>query len=180
MQSLEVTCRHLSVRASRLFNFILRHTLGAWVARRFHARYDADVLEGLPPPYLVVGNHTCFWDPFLLSVPIRYPVHFVASDEYFPHTLHALCLLAGWRHSKNQKHPRYADGTYPAGAQAPRVAVLGLYPEGNRNWDGVTGPFVCRHRKNWSENLPFPWCLSKAPAAHSHSPDGAGTGAMAG
>ncbi len=125
--------------ASRLFNFILRHTLGAWVAHRFHARYDADVLADLKPPYLVIGNHTCFWDPFLMSVPIHYPVHFVASDEYFrtPFMRFVFSLVGGIPKTKNTRDTqtvRTLIGLKRAGA------VLGLYPEGNRNWDGVTGP----------------------------------------
>ena len=89
--------------ASRLFNHLMRHTLGAWVAYRFHARFDAAALEGLAPPYLVIGNHTCFWDPFLMSVPVPGPVHFVASDEYFrtPFMRFVFSLIGGIPKTKN-------------------------------------------------------------------------------
>lgn len=125
--------------ASRLFNWILRHTLGAFVARRFHARYDAAVLDSLKPPYLVIGNHTCIWDPFLLSVPVRYPVHFVASDEYFrtPFMRFVFSLIGGIPKTKNTRDTQTVRTLLTLKRAG---AVLGVYPEGNRNWDGVTGP----------------------------------------
>ena len=125
--------------ASRLFNWILRHTLGAFVARRFHARYDAAVLDSLKPPYLIIGNHTCIWDPFLLSVPVRYPVHFVASDEYFrtPFMRFVFSLIGGIPKTKNTRDTQTVRTLLTLKRAG---AVLGIYPEGNRNWDGVTGP----------------------------------------
>lgn len=125
--------------ASLLFNRILRYTLGTWVTHRFDARFDADVLRDLKPPYLIIGNHTCFFDPFLLSIPVGRPVHFVSSDEYFrtPFMRFVFSLIGGIPKTKNTRD-----------TQAVRTmlnlknagAVLGVYPEGNRNWDGVTGP----------------------------------------
>lgn len=125
--------------ASRLFNHLMRHTLGAWVAYRFHARFDAAALEGLAPPYLVIGNHTCFWDPFLMSVPVPGPVHFVASDEYFrtPFMRFVFSLIGGIPKTKNVRDTQTVRTLLTLKRAG---AILGLYPEGNRNWDGVTGP----------------------------------------
>ena len=125
--------------ASRLFNRLLRHTLGAWVAHRFHARFDAAVLGELAPPYLLVGNHTCFWDPFLMSVPVPGPVHFVASDEYFrtPFMRFVFSLVGGIPKTKNIRDTQTVRTLLTLKRAG---AILGLYPEGNRNWDGVTGP----------------------------------------
>lgn len=125
--------------ASLLFNRVLRHTLGAWVAHRFGARYDADVIKELKPPYLVIGNHTCIWDPFLLSVPIPRPVHFVASDEYFrtPFMRFLFSLVGGIPITKNTRDSKTVRTLL---LLKKKGAILGIYPEGNRNWDGVTGP----------------------------------------
>ncbi len=125
--------------ASRLFNRLLRHTLGRWLVIRYRVRFEASVLRTLTPPFLLVGNHTCNWDPFILSVPVRVPVHFVASDEYFrtPLLRFAFSLVGGIPKTKNVRDTqavRTMLGLKRAGA------VLGLYPEGNRSWDGVTGP----------------------------------------
>lgn len=132
--------------ASRTFNRFLRHTLGAWLARRFQVRYDATVLRTLTAPYLLVGNHTCNWDPFLLSVPVHNPVHFVASDEYFrtPLLRFAFSLVGGIPKTKNV-HDTQAVRTLLALRRAG--AILGLYPEGNRSWDGVTGPIYAATAK---------------------------------
>jgi 1-acyl-sn-glycerol-3-phosphate acyltransferase len=164
--------------ASRLFNFILRHTLGAWVARRFRARYDADVLADLKPPYLVIGNHTCFWDPFLMSVPNHYPVHFVASDEYFrtPFMRFVFSLVGGIPKTKNTRDTqtvRTLIGLKRAGA------VLGLYPEGNRNWDGVTGPVFAATAK-LVRKLAIPVVLVTTTGGTLTQPRGGATGATAG
>lgn len=83
--------------ASHLFNRLLRHTLGTWLVVRYRVRFEAAALDALEPPFLLVGNHTCNWDPFILSVPVRAPVHFLASDEYFrtPLLRFAFSLVGG-------------------------------------------------------------------------------------
>lgn len=125
--------------ANHIVNTILRLTVGNIVRLRFHARFDAGVLGSVKPPYLLIGNHTCNWDAFLMSFAVKAPIHFVASDEYFrtPLLRFLLHLVGGIPKTKNTSDLQPIRTMI---ALKKVGAILGIYPEGNRNWDGVTGP----------------------------------------
>ena len=125
--------------ANRAFYECLRHTLGAWLVMRLRPRYDTEVLKTVRPPYLLIGNHSSNWDAFLMGIPVKGPVHYVASDEFFrtPLLRFLFGLIGGIPKTKNT-----SDSSAVRAMLAVRKSggVIGLYPEGNRNWDGVTGP----------------------------------------
>ena len=125
--------------ANHLVNTLLRLTVGNFVRLRFRARFDAGILKSVRPPYLLIGNHTCNWDPFLMSFAVKAPIHFVASDEYFrtPLLRFLLRLVGGIPKTKNTSDLQPIRAMI---ALKRAGAIIGLYPEGNRNWDGVTGP----------------------------------------
>lgn len=124
--------------AGRFFNFLVRNTLGVWLKLRFRVILNKDAVRQVRPPFLVIGNHTSFWDPFLLSLAIKQPVHFVASDEYFrtPFMKFAISLAGGIPKVKNTRDTSVIRAMLKL---KDAGAVLGVYPEGNRNWTGVTG-----------------------------------------
>lgn len=124
----------IKYRYSKWFNKFLKATLGTYLKIRFNVRIYNEDIRGLKPPYLVIGNHVGAWDPFLVSMGIKEPVYFVISDAHFRHFwLRQVFKLVGGI-SKTKK---LADsGTIRAIISIKKAnGVIGLYPEGARNWD---------------------------------------------
>jgi len=91
----------------------------------------------LIPPYLVIGNHANFWDGALINLFIKDPICFLVSDEYFRKP------LLGWLLNIEGSIPKkkfLADFTAIKEALKAKEAgrIIGIFPEGKRNWDGST------------------------------------------
>jgi len=125
--------------ASPVFRFVLRYTLGTWLKLRFRVHYHTTEISGIAPPFFVIGNHSFNWDGFLVSLPFDRFVHFVASDEYFRFKPLQFLLKAigGIPKTKNTSDSSVVRNML---SLKKLGAIIGIYPEGNRNWDGVTGP----------------------------------------
>ncbi len=121
-------------RFSIWFNRLLKYTFGKFISFRFHAKFYNESIKDLTPPYLVIGNHVGAWDPFLLGLGIKEPIYFVISDAHFRYfwLRQVLKLVGGIPKSK-----QIADsGTIRAILSVKKSkGVVGLYPEGARNWD---------------------------------------------
>ncbi len=119
---------------SKWFNKFLKATFGKFLTLRFNVKYNTEKIQHLEPPYLIIGNHVGAWDPFLMSLGISEPVYFVISDAHFRHfwLKQVLKLVGGIPKSKH-----LADsGTIRAILSIKKNnGVIGLYPEGARNWD---------------------------------------------
>lgn len=124
-------------KSGQTFLNMLKAVLGAYLRHKFNLSAENSEACGLRPPFLLLANHTNFWDPFLLSCYIPEPVHYVASDEYFRNPLlNFLLRLVG----AIPKSKFISDQT--AVMDILRVkrngGVIGVFPEGKRNWDGRT------------------------------------------
>lgn len=119
---------------SKWLNHLLKATFGVYLKKRFHVRIFNEETRDLKPPYLVIGNHIGTWDPFLMSMGIPDPIYFVISDAHFRHfwLRQVLKLVGGIPKSK-----AIADsGTIRAILGIIKNnGIIGLYPEGARNWD---------------------------------------------
>ncbi|MDD4296978.1 MAG: lysophospholipid acyltransferase family protein [Ruminiclostridium sp.] len=119
---------------SKWFNKFLKATLGAYLLMRFNVKLYNDKIKDLKPPYLVIGNHVGAWDPLLMSMGIKEPVYFVISDSLFRNFwLRQVFKLVGGI-SKTKK---IVDSSTIRAIISIKNAngVIGLYPEGARNWD---------------------------------------------
>ncbi|HOQ75573.1 MAG TPA: lysophospholipid acyltransferase family protein [Thermoclostridium sp.] len=124
-------------RASRLLNRILKKTLGPWLVNRYRIEFIEGNMRDLKPPFVVIGNHTNNWDPFILSCKISEPIHFVTSVEQFrSRTMRFLLGLAGCI----PKTKAMSDATTVKSIfhVRNRGDVVGVFPEGKRCWDGKT------------------------------------------
>jgi 1-acyl-sn-glycerol-3-phosphate acyltransferase/ribosomal protein L37E len=119
---------------SKWFNRLLKATFGLYLIKRFRVKFYNEGIKSLKPPYLVIGNHIGTWDPFLMSLGIQEPVYFVISDAHFRNfwLAQVLKLVGGIPKSK-----KIADsGTIRAILSIIKNnGVIGIYPEGARNWD---------------------------------------------
>ena len=125
------------IRASKTFNRVLRLVLGKYLKLLFNVEFSDDSIGALKPPYVILANHTNFWDPFLISIIIPHPIYFIASDAYFRNFfLRQLLKLVG----AIPKMKSISDSSSVKSIFKVKNAdgIIGIFPEGNRNWDGKT------------------------------------------
>lgn len=82
-------------------------------------------------PVIIAANHMSNWDPVLVGVAIKRPVHFIAKAELFDNRIMSIILtrlnaFPVKRGSTDIKAIRYALDLLKEGA------VLGIFPEGAR------------------------------------------------
>ena len=105
-----------------------------------HGR-NLGIFKELEPPYLILGNHVGYWDPFMVSTILRDPVHWIAADQTFRSPLQGYLLQFVGAIPKTKG---VADFETISSVLKIREAggVIGLFPEGQRSWDGVTLPLL--------------------------------------
>lgn len=126
----------------KLFNKFLKLVLGNYMRLLFDYRTsNREFLKNLRSPYIVLANHTNFWDPFLLSICFPGPVYFVTSDAYFrnPVLKVLLKLVGAIPKTKRVSDPGSIRGILEV---VKNKGIIGIFPEGNRNWDGKTLPLL--------------------------------------
>lgn len=129
-------------KASILLNRLLRPFLSFYLKQIFNYYIvNKDTLETIKPPYIVLANHTNFWDPFLLSLCFSEPVYFVASDAYFRNPVLRLLLklVGAIPKTKLVSDPGAIRGILEV---IRNRGIIGIFPEGRRNWDGKTLPLL--------------------------------------
>jgi len=131
-------------RAPKILNTALRIVIRGYLTRRFNLTVVGKGIKGideLKSPYLIVANHTNFWDPFFVASFVPKPIHFVTADEYFRNPLvkAALRLVGAIPKSKF-----IADfDTVKSILKVKKAGgIIGVFPEGRRNWDGGPEPVV--------------------------------------
>lgn len=128
-------------KASKRLNSILRFVIKNWLTWRFDFKILGGDVTKLKPPYLLLANHTNFWDPLFVASFIPEPVYFVTSDEYFRNPLLKVVLgLVGA--IPKTKFVSDFDTVKSILKVKQAGGVIGIFPEGKRNWDGVTEPIV--------------------------------------
>lgn len=127
--------------ASTIFNRFLKLLLGIYLKYLSGYSFFNEQIKSLKPPYIVIANHTNFWDPFLLSMCIQSPVHFVASDAYFrnPVLKFLLKYVGAIPKTKSMTDPQSIRNILTV---VKNNGVIGIFAEGRRNWDGTTLPLL--------------------------------------
>lgn len=128
------------IRSSKRVHWVIRATLGRYLRWRFRTVPENDELvRTLEPPFLIMGNHGCVWDPFLLNAHVPAPIHYVVSDSNFRSRLVSFGLslvgsipktkaLSDFETVKNIVKIKHRKG------------IIGIFPEGQSSWDGHSLP----------------------------------------
>ncbi len=92
-------------------------------------------------PFLLLPNHTAFWDPFFVTYPLGRPAHYMASAQALKAPLlgpwlRALGAFPKVKYVKDRDSMRAMSDLYAAGQ------VVTIFPEGRRSWDGHTLPLL--------------------------------------
>lgn len=123
--------------SSKLILWILR----SFLEHRSDIEIEINETKDLEPPYLIVSNHVNNWDPLLINAYVTHPISYVTSDRFFRNFfLRKLLEYTG----AIPKTKFIADiSTVKKIIKAKRnKRVIGIFPEGNRNWDGTTGEIL--------------------------------------
>lgn len=125
-----------TANGSRWFNTILRYTLGLWLRVTFRViPVNRELFRSVRPPFLLLANHACVWDPFIVNSLIPHPVHYVVTDAQFRSRLvkFGLSLVGGIRKTKAMSD---MDSMKNIMRVKERGGVIGVFPEGQNTWDG--------------------------------------------
>lgn len=100
---------------------------------------DRRGIQGIKPPFIVLGNHTSNLDPALVQYAIPYPCYFLTSNYYFRLPVIGRLLRLFEAIPKIQFSPdmRSARKTVEV---ISRSGVVGIFPEGRRSIDGSCCP----------------------------------------
>ena len=119
---------------------VVRATLGSFLVLRFglHAR-NRILLRKIRPPYVLLPNHVSYWDPVFVGFFVPDLVYYVTSDRQFRGKLwgRLLSLVGTIPKSKEISDFETVRSIFSV---KKKGGVIGIFPEGRRNWDGHSLP----------------------------------------
>lgn len=119
----------------RSFRYLCRAALGC----AFEVRVAGDRHLPSAGPVIVASNHVSLLDPPLIGMVLNRPVHFMAKVELF-HLPVVGSLLPRLRAFPVKREGCARSALCHASELLNRGEVLGIFPEGRRNYDGKLSP----------------------------------------
>ncbi len=116
----------------------LIHPLAELIARLF-LRFRAKI-ESPPGPFLLLCNHLTDQDPILVGSAFRPQMYFVASEHIMRQGFVSKLLEFIFNPITRQKGGNAASTVKGIIRTLRAGCNVALFPEGNRTWDGITGP----------------------------------------
>lgn len=115
--------------------------LRAYSKLKFNIVVERNDTIGLKPPYIILSNHVTDLDPFFVNCFVEEPISFVASASAFRKPIMKKILNYAGAIPKTKS--RTDTSTIRNIIKAKKAGkVIGLFPEGNRTWNGLTEPMV--------------------------------------
>ena len=118
---------------------ILRPILMPWLRWKFNFLAEPVGIEG---PYLVFANHNTNWDPLLLACSFSQQMYYVASEHIFRWRFMARIIRWLVDPIARLKSRTATDTVINIMRRLRKGANVCLFAEGNRSWNGVTGPIL--------------------------------------
>jgi len=120
----------------------VRAFMNYFAAKYFRVEYtNLEEVRKLEKPYLVLPNHCGFFDPFFINAPIHEKFRYVVADTQF-RTPFMRWLLAQTEAIAITKNTTDLKSLKKMTDASRSGKIVGIFPEGLRNWDGVTLPFI--------------------------------------
>ncbi len=121
--------------------------LGAFAARMLFNRKlnihleNWDLLENMKPPFILVANHVSNYDPAIIAANQKHFIHWVANDAVFRSSF--MRLIFRWiQVIPKTKGMSDLDTVRNMHRKIRQGGVVGLFPEGQTSWDGLTQPLM--------------------------------------
>ena len=120
---------------------MLAFPIRKYIEMKYNVTVERNDTIGLKPPYIILGNHVNNWDPLFINCYVEEPMSFVAAAPIFlnPTVKKALDFTGAISKTKGRADRQTVRDILKA-KKAGRV--IGLFPEGNRSWNGHTAPLV--------------------------------------
>src|SRR4030042_1188786 len=113
----------------------LKFTFGNFAKHYFNIKCINQDFEP-EPPYLLLANHNYFIDAFFISMYLKNPVHFLASDEIMNFFQEILGKLVGLVYI--QKGITDTSAVKELLKHLNNKESIAVFPEGDGTWDGET------------------------------------------
>ena len=142
-------------KISKVEQKLLLTPIKAYINAKYNIVVERNDTIGLKPPYLIVGNHVTDWDPLFINCYVEEPISFVAAASAFrkPFMKKVLNYAGAIPKTKSRTDTSTIRNILKA-KKANRV--IGLFPEGNRNWNGLPEPiFYSTVKLMKSLNIPI-------------------------
>ena len=109
-----------------IFGFLF-HTI---FPLRFH---NAQIVEEMQPPYIIMANHRSFADPMALAIKVkRYEIRFIGKRE-LAHGRLKSWLFSGLHMILVSRHATYMAAMRQCMQTLKEGHILGIFPEGTRH-----------------------------------------------
>ena len=131
-------CREMR-RYRRAFAFF-RFVLKPFLRRKFG--YRCDDLSRIEGPYLLLANHNTEFDPMLVGLATKKQLFFVASEHIMRKGFGTWFLTRYFRPIIHRKGKDGAKSVFSILKTLRSGSSVALFAEGNRSFDGVTGPIA--------------------------------------
>lgn len=144
-------------------------TVGPYFRWLFHIEtQNLELFKRLKPPFVVLGNHACVLDPFLVNSWIPAPVHYVVSDSNFRSRLvdFGLSLVGSIPKTKALSDLETVKNIVKI---KMKKGIIGIFPEGQSTWDGHALPKVYSTAK-LLKSLKVPVVVAKITGAYFSFP----------
>ena len=108
-----------------------------WIKFNFHAKQ-----EKINGPFLLVCNHNTDWDPILLARSFPELIYYVASEHLMRSGLGGKIVRKLMDPIPRQKGGSASSTVMSVLRRLKKGFNVGIFAEGNRSWDGVTGDIL--------------------------------------
>lgn len=120
---------------------LLRAPIRAYIQAKYNVSVERNDTIGLKPPYIILGNHVNNWDPLFINCFVEETISFVAAAPIFLHpTVKKALDFTGAIPKTKGRADRQTVRDILKAKKAERI--IGLFPEGNRSWNGQTEPLI--------------------------------------
>jgi 1-acyl-sn-glycerol-3-phosphate acyltransferase len=130
------------IRVNPIAEFIVKSALKVVFKKILNVKPNMpEEIHNMQPPFVLLPNHQGFWDPFLAGVYFKPPVFYITSDAVFRSPLFSFLLkfLGAIPKTKAQSDLDALKNIFEIKDQGHSI---GIFPEGQRNWDGRTLPLI--------------------------------------
>ena len=118
---------------------VLRPLLTPWFRHKFN--FTPEVYRG-EGPYLILCNHNTDWDPMLLACALPRQTYFVASEHIFRWGLAGRIIRFLLDPIARIKGTTAGDTVLTVIRRLKAGANVGIFAEGNRSFNGLTGDIL--------------------------------------